>query len=51
MRAHAAEFTPPNQQTVYDNSNHVLLGYVIAKAAGPPGAGVPRRRDPGAGAR
>ena len=33
---HAAEFTPPNQATVYNNSNYVLLGYVIAKAAGPP---------------
>jgi D-alanyl-D-alanine carboxypeptidase len=36
MRAHAAEFTPPNQKTVYNNSNYVLLGYVIAKAAGRP---------------
>jgi D-alanyl-D-alanine carboxypeptidase len=34
IRAHAAEFTPPNQKTVYNNSNYVLLGYVIAKASG-----------------
>ena len=36
MRAHAAEFTPPNQKTVYNNSNYVLLGYVITKASGQP---------------
>ena len=36
IRAHAAEFTPPNQQTKYDNSNYVLLGLVIAKASGQP---------------
>jgi D-alanyl-D-alanine carboxypeptidase len=34
MRAHAAEFTAPNVATVYDNSNYVLLGYVIEKATG-----------------
>ena len=39
MRAHAAEFTPPNQQTVYNNSNYVLLGYVIAQ--GTPGQPAP----------
>jgi len=36
IRAHAAEFTPPNQKTKYDNSNYVLLGLVIAKASGQP---------------
>jgi D-alanyl-D-alanine carboxypeptidase len=36
MRARAAEFTPPNQKTVYNNSNYVLLGYVITKASGQP---------------
>ena len=36
MRAHAAEFTPPNQKTVYNNSNYVLLGYVMTKASGQP---------------
>jgi len=36
IRAHAAEFTPPNEQTKYDNSNYVLLGLVIAKASGQP---------------
>lgn len=34
MRAHAAEFTAPNQKTDYCNSNYVLLGYVIEKASG-----------------
>ncbi|HEY2203854.1 MAG TPA: serine hydrolase domain-containing protein [Pseudonocardia sp.] len=36
MRAHAAEFTAPDRQTVYCNSNYVLLGYVIEKATGEP---------------
>lgn len=36
MRAHAQEFTPPDQKTVYCNSNYVLLGYVIEKAGGRP---------------
>ena len=36
MRAHAPEFTPPDEQTVYCNSNYVLLGYVIEKATGRP---------------
>jgi D-alanyl-D-alanine carboxypeptidase len=36
LRAHAAEFTPPNQTTDYCNSNYVLLGYVIEKASGQP---------------
>jgi D-alanyl-D-alanine carboxypeptidase len=36
VRAHAADFTPPNQETVYNNSNYVLLGLVIAKASGQP---------------
>lgn len=34
MRAHAAEFKAPDQTTVYNNSNYVLLGYVIEKASG-----------------
>lgn len=34
MRAHASEFTAPNQKTEYCNSNYVLLGYVIEKASG-----------------
>jgi D-alanyl-D-alanine carboxypeptidase len=34
LRAHAAEFTPPNQKTEYNNSNYVLLGKVIEKASG-----------------
>jgi D-alanyl-D-alanine carboxypeptidase len=36
IRAHAADFTPPNQETVYNNSNYVLLGLVIAQASGQP---------------
>ena len=36
IRAHAADSTPPNEKTVYNNSNYVLLGYVIAKASGQP---------------
>jgi D-alanyl-D-alanine carboxypeptidase len=36
VRAHAAESTPPNQKTIYNNSNYTLLAYVIAKASGQP---------------
>jgi D-alanyl-D-alanine carboxypeptidase len=36
IRAHAADSTPPNQKTAYDNSNYVLLGNVIEKASGQP---------------
>ena len=34
VRAHAAEATPPNQKTIYNNSNYTLLAYVIAQASG-----------------
>ena len=40
IRAHAADSTPPNEKTVYNNSNYVLLGYVIAKAERAAGAAV-----------
>ena len=36
LRAHAAEFTAPNQRTDYCNSNYVLLGHVIERASGQP---------------
>jgi D-alanyl-D-alanine carboxypeptidase len=36
VRAHAADATPPNQKTIYNNSNYTLLAYVIAKASGQP---------------
>jgi len=36
VRAHAADATPPDQNTVYNNSNYVLLDYVIEKASGQP---------------
>jgi D-alanyl-D-alanine carboxypeptidase len=36
LRAHAADCTPPGLQTVYSDTNYVLLGYVIQKATGIP---------------
>src|SRR6185312_3570288 len=36
IRAHAPDATPPDQKTVYNNSNYVLLDYVIEKASGQP---------------
>jgi len=36
VRAHAADATPPDEKTVYNNSNYVLLDYVIEKASGQP---------------
>src|SRR3984893_16009749 len=29
LQRHAAEFTPPDQQSVYSNSNYILLGLVL----------------------
>ena len=34
VRAHASEATPPNQTTVYVNTNFVVLGLVIEKVTG-----------------
>jgi D-alanyl-D-alanine carboxypeptidase len=34
VRAHASEAKPPNQQTVYSNSEYVLLGLVIERVTG-----------------
>lgn len=36
IRAHAADSTPPDRTTVYNNSNYVLLDYVIEKVSGQP---------------
>jgi D-alanyl-D-alanine carboxypeptidase len=34
VRAHAAESTPPNQKTIYNNSDYTLLAYVVAQGSG-----------------
>ena len=34
IRAHAAEATPPNKTTAYNDGNFVLLGLVIEKVTG-----------------
>ena len=34
MRAHAAEATAPNQETVYTNGNYLILGQVIERVTG-----------------
>lgn len=38
LAAHAGEARPPNQATVYSNSEYVLLGFVLERATGRPAA-------------
>jgi D-alanyl-D-alanine carboxypeptidase len=36
LQRHAAEFTPPDQQSVYSNSNYILLGLVLEAVTSQP---------------
>ena len=45
IRAHPDKALAPRTGTVYSNSEYILLGYVIERASGQPGAGLPRRPD------